>query len=457
MKPTTKRRYRRRRRHTNNTSQFVQPAHSEEYMEDSENSSFLSAGERKSTPLRPFITPAHDPTEQQAEAMAEKVVNGNSTAALQPASQNMVQRHPKDESAIHKMSDEPDEIGWMTEEEQMHPVEDEEIGRVEEEGINRMPSNAKVDQAADDEERVATKSEGRGTPTVSQGFAGGLKSTKSKGSPMGSGTQAEMSSAFGYDFSGVRIHTHQQAEQLSGEIHAQAFTHGKDVYFNRNKYSPETKQGKKLLAHELTHVVQQDKDGAVKRLQRTQVPGISTPIPKGFKKMKDKKGKVVRAVGAIGGVRVIIKRDKRGRTKLGTPGETLSRLKWTLPEYDFTEGKVIKVYGKGKVTMITQTTYQKKVKPDTPSEYGKGTTEADKAAGNTTLRFHEGSHGSFANDYLKTNPLPEFTGKVGMSVKEFKRAIDDFNKAMNTYADNLLKADTQATDCSGTPGSMCTP
>ena len=66
-----------------------------------------------------------------------------------------------------------------------------------------------------------------------------------------------MNSAFGADFSKVRIHTGDEAVQMNKELKAQAFTHGNHIYFNQGKYNPNSLQGKHLLAHELTHTIQQ--------------------------------------------------------------------------------------------------------------------------------------------------------------------------------------------------------
>jgi hypothetical protein len=66
-----------------------------------------------------------------------------------------------------------------------------------------------------------------------------------------------MENRFGNDFSGVRIHTDNKAVQMSRDLNAQAFTVGNDIYFNQGKYSPSSENGKHLLAHELTHTIQQ--------------------------------------------------------------------------------------------------------------------------------------------------------------------------------------------------------
>lgn len=65
---------------------------------------------------------------------------------------------------------------------------------------------------------------------------------------------------FGHDLSRVRVHKDSDAAQMGKELNAEAFTHGRDIYFGAGRYDPEISTGKKLLAHELTHVVQQRRD-----------------------------------------------------------------------------------------------------------------------------------------------------------------------------------------------------
>jgi peptidoglycan hydrolase-like protein with peptidoglycan-binding domain len=74
---------------------------------------------------------------------------------------------------------------------------------------------------------------------------------------MDTDTQSEMEQGFGADFNNVRIHNDAEAQDMSQNIGAQAFTHGNDIYFNQGKYNPNSDEGKHLLAHELTHTIQQ--------------------------------------------------------------------------------------------------------------------------------------------------------------------------------------------------------
>lgn len=79
----------------------------------------------------------------------------------------------------------------------------------------------------------------------------------SSGQPLDGGTRAFMESRFGHDFSQVRVHTDTQASESAKAVNALAYTVGPNIVFQSGQYAPETAAGKRLLAHELTHVVQQ--------------------------------------------------------------------------------------------------------------------------------------------------------------------------------------------------------
>lgn len=81
---------------------------------------------------------------------------------------------------------------------------------------------------------------------------------QSPGQPLERITRSFMESRFGYDLSHVRIHTDNMAGQSAKAIHASAYTAGNNIVFANGHYSPETQRGRHLLAHELTHVMQQE-------------------------------------------------------------------------------------------------------------------------------------------------------------------------------------------------------
>jgi hypothetical protein len=89
-----------------------------------------------------------------------------------------------------------------------------------------------------------------------------IERERSTGLPLESSLQARMQQTTGQDFSGVKIHTSPEAREISHQIGAKAFTTGQDIFFGENTYNPYSANGQELIAHELTHVVQQS-TGAV--------------------------------------------------------------------------------------------------------------------------------------------------------------------------------------------------
>ncbi|GAC1343001.1 MAG: hypothetical protein NVSMB27_02480 [Ktedonobacteraceae bacterium] len=79
----------------------------------------------------------------------------------------------------------------------------------------------------------------------------------SSGKPLDAGTKAFMEPRFGHDFSRVRVHTDERAAESARAVNALAYTVGRDIAFGVGQYAPRTNEGKRLMAHELTHVVQQ--------------------------------------------------------------------------------------------------------------------------------------------------------------------------------------------------------
>ena len=84
-----------------------------------------------------------------------------------------------------------------------------------------------------------------------------INSARGGGQSLDIGLQAKMGQAMGVDFSRVKVHTDERSDRLNQSIQAKAFTTGKDVFFRQGEYNPSSKGGQELIAHELTHVVQQ--------------------------------------------------------------------------------------------------------------------------------------------------------------------------------------------------------
>ncbi|CAL2082349.1 hypothetical protein T190611E02C_11338 [Tenacibaculum sp. 190524A05c] len=170
----------------------------------------------------------------------------------------------EEEEAVQSKEDE--EVQMMEEEEAVQSKEDEEVQMMEEEEAVQSKEEEEVQakcEACEGEEKAQKKEEEEVQAKETKGKANGAPSIENRlrrgsgGQKLDRQTQKEMESGFGADFSKVNIHNDAEAQQMSNDIGAQAFTHGNDIYFNEGKYNPNSKEGKHLLAHELTHTIQQ--------------------------------------------------------------------------------------------------------------------------------------------------------------------------------------------------------
>ena len=242
------------------------------------------------------IGKADDSYEREADAVADKVVSRTSSAAPATSSRDTNAVQKQEISTIQRLAT-PDEDkmpatndGRMAEDKKIQekpmvqkmeaPKEEEKpaVQKMEAPKEEEKPVQAK----AEEEQPVQAKAEsGRGV--ASQAVTSKLDSTKGRGERLPEKTKSKMESAFGRDFSDVHIHTDTSSVKMNKDLHAHAFTHGKDVYFNSGKFNPENTEGARLLAHELTHVVQQNetiqKSSLYGQVQRKKAP-LSGMTPK---------------------------------------------------------------------------------------------------------------------------------------------------------------------------------
>jgi hypothetical protein len=256
--------------------------------------------------------------EREADAVAARVVDGSNQGAASPQRVSSIQRQssPKEEKepstaegrmeqdklvqpqakggasgeAPKKEEKKPvqtksDPAGMPAEKEKKTPVqpksestpaagEKEEKKPVQTKSAGKIPGKEEkppiqraVAKAAPEEEKKAQAKADPSTTShraskadpgsASTSLSDRIGNSSGKGALLPARTRAEMEAAFGRDFSDVNIHTDREAARMNEELGAQAFTHGRDVYFNSGKYQPDSAQGKRLLAHELTHVLQQ--------------------------------------------------------------------------------------------------------------------------------------------------------------------------------------------------------
>jgi hypothetical protein len=211
-------------------------------------------------PLVGQITPLVQKQAEEEEKMEEEPVQAKSIAAqIAPSVQRQAEDEEEEEEPIQ-----PKSIGsQMTPLVQRQAEEEKE----EEEPVQTKPSFEQIipsiqrqvakEEEEKEEEPVQTQRSSGKTSTVTSGLESGINAMKGRGRPLDTDTRAFFEPRFGVDFSGVRVHTGTEAVEMNRRLNSQAFTHGRDIYFSSGRYNPATPSGKRLLAHELTHVVQQ--------------------------------------------------------------------------------------------------------------------------------------------------------------------------------------------------------
>ena len=131
----------------------------------------------------------------------------------------------------------------------------EQVMRMPESQVPRQPEGGEKEE----EEILLTKEIQSYIPEVTPELESCIQALKGGGQPLPESVRAFFEPRIGYDFGGVRIHTDADANKLSEELGAVAFTIGKDVFFREAAYEPSSEVGKRLIGHELAHVVQQER------------------------------------------------------------------------------------------------------------------------------------------------------------------------------------------------------
>ncbi len=110
-------------------------------------------------------------------------------------------------------------------------------------------------------EALPTSSVGPAGATASPHVEAGIQRSQGGGQPLSEPVRGAMESSFGTDFHLVRVHSDGESDRLNRSLSARAFTAGRDIFFRHGEYRPGSRAGQRLLAHELTHVVQQGAAG----------------------------------------------------------------------------------------------------------------------------------------------------------------------------------------------------
>ena len=198
------------------------------------------------------VGPAGDHYEQEADRVADQVMRLPPLPAT-PSS-----------GRVQGSTDEQDEVQAKPLAGSITPLVQRQA---EEEEVRAKPDIQR--QAEEEDDEIQAKPVGPGAAfEANQSVEDELRAAKGGGQPLPPDLRAYLEPRFGADFSGVRVHTDSQAAQLNRQLSAQAFTHGRDIYLPAQSYAPASGAGQRLLAHELTHVIQQAGAPAIGRVQR---------------------------------------------------------------------------------------------------------------------------------------------------------------------------------------------
>lgn len=248
-----------------NTGFFAKESRKDFFGVQAKEKPFFSAG-NKSTGIQTKLNigSPNDKYEKEADNVADKVVQRlsqndvpqkttqHNTASTHLGENSIQQKAITPVGPVSTMVQAKINAGDKEEKLQKKDKEDDKEATIQKKPI--FESNAEPDESRKAIQRKADhESPQHAAPAVEDS----LQSTKGTGNPLPASTRAQMENSLGADLSGVRIHNDSKAAQLSNDLNAQAFTHGNDIYFNEGKYNTSSTEGKHLLAHELTHTVQQ--------------------------------------------------------------------------------------------------------------------------------------------------------------------------------------------------------
>jgi hypothetical protein len=238
-------------------------------VKDSQQAGQFDVGLMQNLGLQPKLTVGQpgDKYEQEADNVAAQVVEQiNSPQAQQKTVQREAMPEEEDKLQQKPLADTVQREAIPEEEDklQQKPLADsiQRQENAEEEELQQKPLADMVQREAIPEEEEVQKK-----PDVQRQASGGeasaqvesaISGARGQGQPLSDDVRGSMEGAFGTNFGGVRVHTDEQSDQLNTSLQSRAFTTGQDIFFKKGEFNPGNQGGQELLAHELTHVVQQN-------------------------------------------------------------------------------------------------------------------------------------------------------------------------------------------------------
>lgn len=276
------------------------------------------------------VGPQNDAYEREADRVAERVMNAPEATAQRACAacddkeketaQRQSQPEEEEESLQMKAASDPVQRETMEEEEQVQAKlrpEGAQRDAIEEE--EELQAKAQPDgvqrEAMEEEEELQAKARSDGGFQASATISAEVALLKGGGAPLSNSARAFFEPRFGADFSDVRVHSGPRAHRAAHALGARAFTTGRDVVFGAGEYAPQSHAGGLLMAHELTHVLQQrgakprPVDGeATGPVQRWSIGGGPVPRHPNWQEVPDGSGRSANHIPRLNRARSIVAR-----------------------------------------------------------------------------------------------------------------------------------------------------
>ena len=207
-----------------------------------------------------------DPYEIEADQVADKVVHGsnfdNGPSFFQPATTIQKKEQPLQKQETGEELQKKPLVSTITPMVQMEQVEEETVQQKCESCEHDPKANEKEEgsQTVQKKEGVTSatiQAKTDGSSNFDSHIGNRIQNARGRGSRLSKPVRSLMESRFGADFGGVKIHTGSTSAAMNNDLGARAFTTGNDIFFNKGQFNADTKDGQLLLAHELTHTIQQ--------------------------------------------------------------------------------------------------------------------------------------------------------------------------------------------------------
>lgn len=232
---------------TTSTHQFARNSKRHFFAEAGRGSFFPPSVQRKMNVGKPG-----DKFEQEADKMAGRVMRANAPET-DPSSEKDENIRRQADERLQKMEEEQLQ---KQDDEKLQKSEEEKLQKEEQEKLQQAPEPEKEIQRQEEEKKLQRKEAGT-TGSVSSSVQSVITGNMTGGEPLSNDVRSFMEPRFNADFSNIRIHSDREAASLNNQLSARAFTYRNHIFFSRDQYQPGTSEGKHLLAHELTHTIQQ--------------------------------------------------------------------------------------------------------------------------------------------------------------------------------------------------------